>query len=96
VLGITLSFGWCLEIQKSNSGLSVTTVVPGDHIDLTFEEEIEPVGIWGNDHLLVNSSIRITHDYCGLVLEVLFFVGVEGDLFIVRAGEKHAVNSVPC
>ena len=44
-------------------GLSITTIVPNQYVAVSSEEEVEPVGIRGRNHPLVNQSIRIAHYY---------------------------------
>lgn len=63
---IELGFVWIDLLEESGGGLTVASVIPAQHIAVTFEEEIEPVGIGLVNHLLVDEGIWIANHYCRL------------------------------
>ena len=56
----------CIMIISKDALLraSIPSVVPYEDVAVSSEEEVEPVGIGGGNHPLVDQSIGIAHYYC--------------------------------
>ena len=92
-------------LKHTNLTFSVTSIVPANNVDITFKEEIEPISIWSNHHLLVTKRIRVAHNhswlaqvFLTLVLQqklVALNVGVVNlDFFLLGAWEEHTVQVI--
>jgi len=66
VLSVALALVGADGLAEAARRLSVTTIVPAEHIDVALEEEVEPVGVGTRDHLLVVERIGVAHYYRGL------------------------------
>ena len=47
--------------------ISVASVVPDEHVALSSEEEVKPIGVGGSYHPLVDHGVRVGDYDCGLV-----------------------------
>lgn len=59
-------------------GFAVAPIVPDKHITLPSEKKVEPVGVGGGDHPLVDECIGVAHYYRGFVQVLPFPVRDHG------------------
>ena len=66
VLRVALALVRTERLQEAARALPVAPIVPAEHVDVTLEEKVEPVGVRTRDLLLVVERVWVAHDHRGL------------------------------